>query len=368
MKKLLLFIFVFSAIYALAQQDGLPENPDPGKCYVKCITHDEFKTETVNVLVKPEYKILTVIPATYKWVEEEVLVKEASKKMIFHPAIYEWVEVSFVDKEKEKVLDVEPATFVDGEERIEIYPVTGSWEYSAYTECESPNPEDCKTLCYVEKPAVFKTVKTKVLNTDAQIVESDNPEVKNAYKKQIVTKEAWVEEIEIPAEYAKIKRQVIDVPAKVTEEIVPAVYETVTKQVLVKKGGIKTWEEIDCGLVKANDLNIYWDLNSAKLRPETKVKIDEVLFTLLTEKPNISIELASHTDSRGSDEYNMALSQRRADAVKNYLVSKGIAANRIVSKGYGETRLKNNCSNGVECSEVEHQLNRRTEYKVIGKY
>jgi len=86
---------------------------------------------------------------------------------------------------------------------------------------------------------------------------------------------------------------------------------------------------------------------------------------LMRDKPGLRIELMSHTDSRGDDDYNMALSQQRAQSVVNYLVNKGIARNRLVAKGYGETRLKNRCSNGVNCTEEEHQQNRRTEFRII---
>ena len=366
MKKILSLFFVFSFLFSVAQNDGLPVNPDPGKCYVKCVTQDEFKDEVVKIMVSPEYKVLTVIPATYKWVEKEVLVKEASVLMIYHPAKYEWAEVPFNEKENAKVLAIAPATFGVDSERIEIFPKTGKWEYASYTECESPNPEDCRTLCYIEKLPVYVNVPLQTLENDAQVIESTNPGSDAVYKKQVVAEKAWVEEVEIPAEYDVIKMQVVDVPASVQEETIAAVYETVTKKVLVKKGGVSSWEEIDCGLVRPNDLDIYWDLNSAKLREESKAKIDEVLLTLLNERPNLNIELSSHTDSRGTDDFNLALSQRRADAVKSYLVSKGINANRLISKGYGETRLLNNCSNDVECSASDHQINRRTEYKIIG--
>ncbi|HEX7755837.1 MAG TPA: OmpA family protein, partial [Niabella sp.] len=79
----------------------------------------------------------------------------------------------------------------------------------------------------------------------------------------------------------------------------------------------------------------------------------------------VRIELSSHTDSRGGDAFNMTLSRKRAEAAVRYLVSKGITANRLQAKGYGETRLLNNCGNDVPCSEEQHQLNRRTEIKVI---
>src|SRR5690606_27511817 len=77
------------------------------------------------------------------------------------------------------------------------------------------------------------------------------------------------------------------------------------------------------------------------------------------------IELSSHTDSRGSDSYNLDLSQRRANSARNYLEERGIASGRVEAVGYGETRILNHCTNGVNCSEEEHQLNRRTEFKII---
>ncbi|MBL7818219.1 MAG: OmpA family protein [Saprospiraceae bacterium] len=91
----------------------------------------------------------------------------------------------------------------------------------------------------------------------------------------------------------------------------------------------------------------------------------DYLYGIMSKYNDMVIELSSHTDSRGSDDYNMKLSQRRADGVKKYLVDKGIAENRIVAKGYGETQLVNNCGNGVKCSDEEHLNNRRTEFKIL---
>ena len=90
------------------------------------------------------------------------------------------------------------------------------------------------------------------------------------------------------------------------------------------------------------------------------------MYKLLTAKPNIRIELNSHTDSRGDANVNKSLSQARANSVKSYLISRGINKSRLVSNGYGETRLKNNCADGVKCSEAQHQKNRRTEFRVVG--
>ncbi len=91
----------------------------------------------------------------------------------------------------------------------------------------------------------------------------------------------------------------------------------------------------------------------------------DYLFDIMTKYSDMVIELSSHTDSRGTDDYNMKLSQRRADGVKKYLVDKGIPENRIVAKGYGETQLVNNCGNGAKCSDEEHLANRRTEFKIL---
>lgn len=111
--------------------------------------------------------------------------------------------------------------------------------------------------------------------------------------------------------------------------------------------------------------NIYYDLNRATIRKDAMVELDK-LVALMKENPSLKIELSSHTDSRGSDYYNMLLSQARAISAVAYIKRRGITADRMVAKGYGETRLLNGCINGVPCSEDDHQQNRRTEIKVIG--
>jgi len=85
----------------------------------------------------------------------------------------------------------------------------------------------------------------------------------------------------------------------------------------------------------------------------------------MKDNPEVKVELASHTDSRASDSYNMTLSQNRANAAVEYLVAQGISRDRLIPVGYGERKLLNKCKDGVPCSEEEHQLNRRTEMKII---
>jgi outer membrane protein OmpA-like peptidoglycan-associated protein len=109
---------------------------------------------------------------------------------------------------------------------------------------------------------------------------------------------------------------------------------------------------------------IYYDLDKANIRQDASPDLEKLIL-FLQDNPTFNIEIASHTDSRGSDDYNLKLSQDRAQAVVNYLTQKGITLNRLSAKGYGETRLINKCANGVNCSEEEHQLNRRTEFTVL---
>jgi len=108
---------------------------------------------------------------------------------------------------------------------------------------------------------------------------------------------------------------------------------------------------------------IYFDLNKSDIRKDASIELDKIV-EVLKNNPEIKIELGSHTDSRGSDTYNLKLSDRRAKSSAKYITSKGIAKDRITGIGYGETKLRNQCSNGVKCSKEEHAQNRRTEFKI----
>jgi len=110
--------------------------------------------------------------------------------------------------------------------------------------------------------------------------------------------------------------------------------------------------------------NIYYDFDKWNIRADAAVELDK-LVKIMTDNPTIWIELGSHTDSRGKDNYNLDLSQKRAESAVQYIISRGINKNRITAKGYGETQLLNKCANGVNCTEEEHQLNRRTEFKIV---
>jgi len=110
--------------------------------------------------------------------------------------------------------------------------------------------------------------------------------------------------------------------------------------------------------------NIYYDYNKDNILADAEQDL-QIILDLLKKYPDMKIELSSHTDSRGKDDYNEKLSQRRAESAKRWLTERGVTSDRIVPKGYGETVLLNACANGVECSDDEHRFNRRTEFKII---
>lgn len=112
--------------------------------------------------------------------------------------------------------------------------------------------------------------------------------------------------------------------------------------------------------------NVYYDYQKYDLLPQAIITLNKVVDVMKT-NPDITIDLISHTDSRGTSEFNMKLSEKRAQTAVDYIVSKGISKTRLVPIGKGETQLVNKCKDGVECSEEEHAQNRRTEFKVKKK-
>lgn len=112
-------------------------------------------------------------------------------------------------------------------------------------------------------------------------------------------------------------------------------------------------------------LNIYYDSGRASVRKEAIPELKKLL-KLLKENPQVTLEISSHTDAKGTTNTNKKLSQRRATAIVKWLIYKGISKDQLIAKGYGESQPVNGCIDGVDCSEEEYQLNRRTEFKVLG--
>jgi len=219
------------------------------------------------------------------------------------------------------------------------------------------------TTKVIDVPAITKEVKRTVMVTPPTTRVVDIPAVTKTMKRTVMATPPTTRAIDIAQKTTTLKRTVLASDARVDEVTVPAINKTVTKEVLQKKGGLTTWKEVDCKIVEYNDLNLNWDLGSATLTPAARAEIDAKLLPVLGD--GVSVEIASHTDSRGSKATNRSLSERRAQAVTNYLISKGINSSRIVSNGYGESRLVNRCADGVSCTEREHRANRRTQFRVI---
>jgi outer membrane protein OmpA-like peptidoglycan-associated protein len=107
--------------------------------------------------------------------------------------------------------------------------------------------------------------------------------------------------------------------------------------------------------------DVYYNVNSADITADSKQILDDIVKSL-QENKILKVSIISHTDSKGDDNSNLLLSEKRAKNVLDYFISKGIEKSRLSSKGMGESKVINRCKNGVDCSEEEHKLNRRTEF------
>lgn len=123
-------------------------------------------------------------------------------------------------------------------------------------------------------------------------------------------------------------------------------------------------EKINIGVVKKL-IGIHFSPNSDEILSECEIILKR-LAHILRLNPSIKIEVASHTDSRGEDEYNLGLTQRQANSLKKFLIEQGVTEDRIKARGFGETQLINQCNNDIKCSSSEHVQNRRVEYVIIG--
>jgi outer membrane protein OmpA-like peptidoglycan-associated protein len=142
------------------------------------------------------------------------------------------------------------------------------------------------------------------------------------------------------------------------------VYERISD----KEGITLINEKDESILIRRDELfviqQIYYELNSSVLNVVAMYQLTQ-LAKIMVKNPSIRIELGSHTDSRGKDDYNLRLSEARAIAALSFLESNGVPSNRMIGKGFGEGVLLNGCDDDVPCEEEDHALNRRTEIKVV---
>lgn len=191
-------------------------------------------------------------------------------------------------------------------------PAHSRWEYTDYEGCESPNPADCQVLCYRNYYPAIDTIYVPVDSLEGNPFE-----------------------------------------------------QTIEIKTMYEKGGLRSWEEIDCELTSFSVLPILFGRRSAELSESDRKVIDVNIVSLLKDHPFLQLDFTAHTDSRGDDQQNLQLSEDRLTAISDYLFSQGIDRNRIITKGYGETRLRNRCANGVHCSDPEHAINSRIEFRAL---
>lgn len=151
-----------------------------------------------------------------------------------------------------------------------------------------------------------------------------------------------------------------------TKEL-PVAIKTVTGETNVSVSLEKRIKPIGVGTDLAKTLDIpiiYFDLDKSYIRKDAAFELEKIL-AVMKQYPKMKIDVRSHTDSRQTAKYNIALSDRRAKSTVQWLVKNGIDPNRVTGKGHGESQLVNNCSDGVPCTEAEHQLNRRSEFIIV---
>ncbi len=162
----------------------------------------------------------------------------------------------------------------------------------------------------------------------------------------------------LPTDVKQLGEMYVDneVPIVLHPKVKPAKPIAVTTQTEEKKPSTNTNSfEIE---------NLYYDVNEYLILPQS-IKTLYKIVDIMTENPKFHIMFSSFSDARGTSEYNLKLSQKRARAAKEFLIVEGIDAKRITAKGYGETKILNSCSDGVVCLDEEHAVNRRTEVKII---
>ena len=214
--------------------------------------------------------------------------------------------------------------------------------------------------CQKNIKGIVKDAKTKAIIANAKVILSDKV-MKEVGKDQSKTDGTFTfEKVNCNDSHyylrgEKEKYETAEVNVTVGKDEV--LYEILLnpREVAIKKG---------MDLAKVFEIKeIKFDYNKADIRPDAAVELTKIV-EVMREYPKMKIDIRSHTDSRGADSYNLKLSDRRAKATLEWIVKQGIDRKRLKAKGYGETRLVNGCSNGVPCSEEEHQENRRSEFIV----
>lgn len=203
---------------------------------------------------------------------------------------------------------------------------------------------------------ILSNTKVQLLDIHNEVLDETTTDINGEFLFRVYEHEHYVligEYVGKTARYLKTRTEYTTFGKSVPQEELTKLVTNVTLDTLL----VLEKKEVDKIIVLEN---IYYDLDKWNIRDDAALELDK-LVTMLTDNPEIKIELSSHTDSRAPDQYNIELSQRRAKSAVQYLVSQGIDPARLTAKGYGETKL---IIENAE-TEEEHQVNRRTEFKIL---
>jgi len=203
-----------------------------------------------------------------------------------------------------------------------------------------------------ETAAILANAKVTLFDKSFKSIKVIASDTAGKYSFEVACGESYYVRVEMP-EYTT-KEQHISIPKTSGETDLPFALEKTVKTVTVGSDLAKTF----------NIEIIYFDLDKSNIREDAAIDLAKII-DVMKQYPNMKVDVRSHTDSRASTAYNDKLSERRAKATIAFMVSHGIDAARLTGKGYGEHQLVNKCADGIECSEAEHQKNRRSEFIIV---
>lgn len=293
------------------------------------------------------------------------------------------------DEETEQAIEGASITLFD-DENIELKQIETDTEgaYKFILDCnktytikasgETYNTEEhiVNTANYLEAPKLeankflIKKTADEIVNTESVIANVD--EVKSMVTEDVEEERNSIEETVSEEQVATVSSDVVDSSKTDKEELVDVVAETsvaIEEEKEVKEAIITKERVIEEVTDNSNNIEedeatinpVYFGYDKFNITAKAAKELDKIA-NILNNNKNIHIEVSSYTDSRGTNAYNLKLSERRAKASADYLVALGISRSRITTKGYGESKMVNKCFDGIECSEAAHEKNRRTEF------
>ena len=232
----------------------VPPNPVVGECYSKVLFPATYEDKEVKKLVREAKTEIKVKPATYKLKEERIMVKEATTKLVNIPETYKSItETIMVEPEKTELISIPttyksvktkimvepektklvtiPATYKTIEEKILVSPAYTTWK-KGKGEIQKVNNATGEIMCFIEVPAVYKSITKKVLDVDTHTKKVIKPAIYKSVTKKIIDKSATTKEVKIPAVYKSVTKRVVDKPATTKKVEIPAVYKIVKTKIL----------------------------------------------------------------------------------------------------------------------------------------